>query len=103
MLKHNHDRLRFGARPSILPAILVSAPLVAVFLLFALPSYAWPQAGSSTVSVTTVVTVMGPKNTTPPPVAKGDVNVTSGKTRFNVTGWDAVQRATAIQSFSWRS
>ena len=89
MGKHNY--YRFRDRQSIFPAILLIAPLVTVLLLLALPLNASPQVGSSTVSVTTVVTVMGPKNTTPPPVPKGDVNVTSGKTRLSVTGWDAVQ------------
>ncbi len=91
MLKHIYYRSRFHVRQSISLVIIFATPLVAAFLLFALPSYASPQAASSTVSVTTVVTVMGPKNTAPPPVAQGDVNVTSGKTRFNVTGWDTVQ------------
>jgi hypothetical protein len=67
-------------------------------ILFALPSFASPpknasaQADSSTVSVTTVVTVLSANHrSAPPPIAKGDVNVTEGKARLNVIGWEPAQ------------
>jgi hypothetical protein len=63
---------------------------VALFLM-GLPAAAEPQAASSKVSVTTVVTVLGPNYTAPPPVTKQDVNVYSGKTRLDVTGWVPAQ------------
>ena len=47
------------------------------------------EAGATTV--TTVVTVRGPKDTPPPPVDKRDVNVFTDKTRLNVTGWVPAQ------------
>ena len=71
--------------------------IVAAVILFALPSFASPrtsaspQAAGSTVSVTTVVTVLGANHAAPPPIAKGDVNVTEGKNRLNVTGWEPAQ------------
>jgi hypothetical protein len=67
----------------LLPNSLI---LMAVFLI-ALPARARLQETSSKVSVTTVVTVLGPNYTAPPPVAKEDVNVYTGKTRLDVTGW----------------
>lgn len=56
--------------------------------LFVLPASARAQSGSSSVSVTTVVTALGPDYSAPPPIAKEDVNVYSGKTKLNVTGWE---------------
>jgi hypothetical protein len=53
----------------------------------------------SQVPITTVVTVLGPKSTVPPPVGRRDVNVMVGKARAPVTGWVAAQgeKAGALQ------
>jgi len=91
MLIRNYRTLSSNRGFSVRLAVLFAAPLAAALLVFALPSLASAQATSSPVSVTTVVTVMGPKNATPSAVAKSDVNVTSGKTRLTVTGWESVQ------------
>lgn len=63
----------------------------AAILLVALPSLVFAQGAASSVSVTTVVTVMGPNHSAPPAIAKEDVNVTEGKARLTVTGWEPVQ------------
>jgi hypothetical protein len=56
------------------------------------PASAQQAASSaSTVPVTTVVTVLGPKFNAPPPVAKEDIIVHSGKARVDVTGWVPAQ------------
>lgn len=97
MLKRKQVLFRPLGLSSISSAVLFAVPIVAGLLFFAAPRFALargnppPQAASSTVSVTTVVTVMGTKNAAAPPVAKGDVNVTSGKTRLTVTGWESVK------------
>ena len=83
---------------------LARSPILVAIILFTLsfwgsrqvPSSAqaetMPQAAGSTVSVNTVVTVLGSNNHTAPPlIAKGDVNVIEGKTRLNVTGWEFAQ------------
>ena len=49
------------------------------------------EAVSPMVPVTTVVTVLGPNYTPPPPVAKEDLVVYAGTTRLNVTGWVRAQ------------
>jgi hypothetical protein len=66
---------------------LLNSLLFTAVLLVALPAWASPQAASSKVSVTTVVTVLGPNYTAPPHVAKEDVIVYTGKTRLDVTAW----------------
>ena len=50
-----------------------------------------PQAGTSSVPVTTVVTVLGPNYTAPPALGKTDVVVRTGKRREDVIGWDSAQ------------
>jgi hypothetical protein len=50
-----------------------------------------PQAGTSKVPVTTVVTVLGPNYTAPPALGKTDVVVRTGKVREDVVGWDSAQ------------
>lgn len=60
--------------------------IFASLLLLALPALVRAQANSAN-AITTVVTVMGPNYTAPPPIAKEDVNVYSGKTRLNVISW----------------
>jgi hypothetical protein len=65
---------------------------ILLFSLSSLPTFAQnPAAASSTVPVTTTVTVLGPKNTAPPPLTKDDIIVFSGKTRLNVIGWAPAQ------------
>lgn len=71
--------------------LLMMSPIFMAVFLITLPAGAQPQATSSKVSVTAVVTVLGPNYTAPPPVAKEDVNVYSGKTRLDVTGWVPAQ------------
>jgi hypothetical protein len=46
---------------------------------------------NANVPVTTVVTVLGPKFTAPPPLTKEDIIVFQGKDRLNVTGWTGAQ------------
>jgi hypothetical protein len=49
------------------------------------------QAAPSMVPVTTVVTVLGPKYTAPPPLGKEDVVVHTGSHREDVLAWNAAQ------------
>jgi hypothetical protein len=49
------------------------------------------QAASSSVPVTTVVTVLGPKYTPPPAISKDDISVYEGKDKKDVTGWTPAQ------------
>lgn len=66
--------------------------LCAAFLLAAIPALAQKQeAGSSTVPVSTVVTVLGPKYTAPPAVSKDDIAVYEGKVKKQVTSWIPAQ------------
>ena len=85
---------------TIAAAILFFAVPIAAISLIALPSYAGAHANAqagATTEVTTVVTVLGAKDATPPAVAKEDVNVTEGKTRLTVTGWEPVQSSSHAQ------
>ena len=50
-----------------------------------------PQAGTSKVPVTTVVTVLGPNFTAPPALGKSDVVVHTGNRHEDVVGWDSAQ------------
>jgi hypothetical protein len=77
MVRHLHPL----ASLLILAALLCSTP----------PARGRGQVSSPTVSITTVVTVLGPKYSPPPPVAKEDVIVYAGKTRLNVTAWVTAQ------------
>jgi len=43
------------------------------------------------IPITTIVTVLGPKFTDPPPIAKEDVTVFSGKTKLDVVDWVPAQ------------
>lgn len=66
-----------------------SVALAASAVLFlAVPVFARAQSASSDVSVTAVVTAIGPDYTAPPSIAKEDVTVYSGKNKLNVTGWE---------------
>jgi hypothetical protein len=48
-------------------------------------------AASTTVPVTAVVTVLGPKYTPPPALSKDDISVYAGKNKSAVTGWTPAQ------------
>lgn len=50
-----------------------------------------PQAGTSNVPVTTIVTVLGPNYSAPPALGKSDVVVRTGNRREDVVSWDAAQ------------
>ncbi len=65
--------------------------ILAMLLGVAVPAHSQPQAASSSVPVTTVVTVLGPKYTPPPAISKDDVNVYEGKEKMDVTGWIPAQ------------
>lgn len=71
----------------ILPVFLILAAILGA----ALPVHAQAEAASSSVPVTTVVTVLGPKYTPPPAISKDDVNVYEGKEKRDVTGWTPAQ------------
>jgi hypothetical protein len=56
-----------------------------------------PQAQvPATASVTTVVTVLGPKFTAPPAISKDDIGVYEGKEKQGVTGWTPAQGEKAL-------
>ena len=52
-----------------------------------------PAAELGDASVTAVVSIVGPRDTVPPPVDKSEVNVSTDKTRLNVTGWTLAQNS----------
>lgn len=68
-----------------LPGFLILAAILGVVL----PVHG--QAASSSVPVTTVVTVLGPKYTPPPAISKDDINVYEAKEKKDVTGWTPAQ------------
>jgi hypothetical protein len=71
---------------------LLASSLLLTLTLFAVRSAsAEPQAGTSKVPVTTVVTVLGPNFTAPPALGKSDVVVHTGDRREDVIGWDSAQ------------
>jgi len=70
--------------------------LLACSFAFAILLSGTPQARAqdrtpSKVPITTTVTVLGPKFTTPPPITKDDISVYSGKTRWDVLDWSPAQ------------
>lgn len=70
----------------------LTGPLLVVLALFAARSvFAEPQAASSKVPVSTVVTVLGPDYTAPPALGKDDVVVRTGQVREDVTRWESAQ------------
>jgi hypothetical protein len=72
--------------------LLASLLLLSLTLFTTRSASAEPQAGTSKVPVTTVVTVLGPNYTAPPALGKTDVVVrTNKKVREDVVGWDAAQ------------
>lgn len=54
-------------------------------------SAAAPETSTANVPVTTIVTVLGPNYTAPPPLAKSDVVVRTGDRREDIVAWDAAQ------------
>lgn len=75
---------------TIKPKLLANSLLLAVAFLAA-HAYAEPQTAASTVPVTTVVTVLGPNFTAPPPLGKEDVIVHTKNQREDVTAWNPAQ------------
>lgn len=71
----------------------LTSSLLLAFLLFATsPAGAQPQrSDSSKVPVTTVVTVLAPNFTAPPPISKSDVLVYSGMKRQDVSALEPAQ------------
>jgi hypothetical protein len=79
---------------SITPKLLVSSLLFAVAILAVYSRVAaepQAQAAASAVPVTTVVTVLGPKFTAPPPIGKDDVIVHVKDRREDVTAWNSAE------------
>jgi hypothetical protein len=68
----------------VLAALVVGMPL------------AHAQDQSASTSVTTVVTVLGPKYTAPPALGKQDINVFEGKQKREVTDWIPAQGDKAL-------
>jgi len=79
---------------SIKTRLLAGSAFLA-FLLLALfiahPTFAEPDGSASTVPVTSVVTVLGPSFTAPPPLGKDDVIVHLKNQREDVTAWNPAQ------------
>lgn len=72
--------------------IFSSLLVLAVLMVSVFPAHAQNQpASSNNVSVTTYVTVLGPKYTAPPALSKADVNVDEGKQKREVTNWIPAQ------------
>jgi hypothetical protein len=71
--------------------LLAGSLLLALTLFTVRSAGAEPQAGTSKVPVTTVVTVLGPNFTAPPALGKSDVVVHTGDRREDVIGWDSAQ------------
>ena len=66
-------------------------PLIFLAILLCALSAKAQDEAKSKVPVTTVVTVLGPKFTVPPPITKQDVSVYSGKTRLDVIDWEPAE------------
>jgi hypothetical protein len=62
--------------------------VLCVVCLLAIPALARAQNSSSSGSITTVVTALGPNYTAPPAITKDDISVYSKKAKLNVTGWE---------------
>src|SRR6204780_3569556 len=72
--------------------IFSSLLVLAVLMASVFPAHAQNQPTSpNNVSVTTYVTVLGPKYTAPPALSKADVNVDEGKQKREVTNWVPAQ------------
>ncbi len=73
-----HKPFQFVARVLMAAAFLAAA-------------WATQAAAQTTVPVTTVVTVVGPKFTAPPAISKDDINVFEGKEKKAITSWTPAQ------------
>jgi hypothetical protein len=72
--------------------IFSSLLVLAVLMASVFPAHAQNQPTSpNNVSVTTYVTVLGPKYTAPSALSKADVNVDEGKQKREVTNWIPAQ------------
>jgi hypothetical protein len=72
--------------------IFSSLLILAVLMASVFPAHAQNQPTSpNNVSVTTYVTVLGPKYTAPSALSKADVNVDEGKQKREVTNWIPAQ------------
>ena len=71
--------------------LLAGALLLAIAFFAAHSAFATPDADSSTVPVTTVVTLLGPSFTAPPPIGKDDVVVHVKNQREDITAWNPAQ------------
>jgi hypothetical protein len=71
--------------------LLASFLLLAVSFLVARTACADPDTVAPIVPVRTVVTVLGPKYTAPPPLGKDDVIVRTKNQREDVTAWNSAQ------------
>jgi hypothetical protein len=65
--------------------------LLALAFFAAHSAFAEPDGAASSVPITTVVTVLGPKFTAPPPLGKDDVIVHLKDQRADITAWDSAQ------------
>lgn len=73
--------------------VVASVLMVSAFLAVA----GAPQAQApASASVTTVVTVLGPKFMAPPAISKDDIGVYEGKEKKEVTGWTPAQGEKAL-------
>jgi hypothetical protein len=70
---------------------LTSFLLVAFAILAGRAAFAAPDGAASGVPVTSVVTVLGPSFTAPPPTGKDDVVVHVKKDRADVTAWNPAE------------
>jgi hypothetical protein len=71
---------------------LLAGSLLLAFASFAVhAAFAAPDGSLSTVPVTTVVTVLGPSFTAPPPLGKTDVIVHVNDRREDITAWNPAQ------------
>ncbi len=76
---------------SIKSRLLSGSLLIALAIFVGRTAFAAPNSDLSTVPVTSVVTVLGPKFTAPPPVGKDDVIVHVKDQRADVTTWNPAQ------------
>jgi len=63
---------------------------VSIFIA-ALPTHAQKEAATGTVTISTVVTALGPKYSAPPAISQSDVTVYAGKEKQTVTSWVPAQ------------
>lgn len=71
--------------------------IIVVTFLILVPASGLSKAKPATITVTTVVTVLGPQYTEAPMIDKREVNVTMGKSRLNVTRWEPARSSSRGQ------